>query len=606
MRAGWWSVAACALLAVAPVRAEYDVIVVGSGPGGLVAAEYLSRYDSLSVLLLEAGGVSLQASGGTDGPAYARAKGYTQFDIPGEFNNVIYNPDNEEYRLDWITSPYMWLGKLLGGCSSINAALYFRTADSFVDQTRWPFSAEEVNQGFKEIEKRFGHTDVPSSDGKHYLQEAYDIVAKALGSIGYKEKTLNDWKAKNQRQQVYGHAPYAIDKGLRDAPAKTFYSAMKDRTNFKLITNAKVQHIVQSQGQASAVVYEDGKKQLVTAKLTSRGVVVLAAGALNTPQILFHSGIGPEKQLQSMAKMDKFEGIPRNESAWVINDNVGKSVFDTNVVFTTFKHPEMKAFLFKKRPQDAIDQYMKDQSGPWANPGPVLIAYESFEVNGREYDFQVTVLPHGFGDSASLPDALTLSLYVNNPESRDHISYTADGTFKVSTKGTWHMGTAGDTEAMVQYTKKVIAAMEAEGASFIPEMTPEEFVEESRGLVTHHFGGSCYTSSEKDDTKRCADETFRVIGTKNIYVSDASLQKEGTVNPYGFIMYIGHQAGKNIIATAFSSEPTPTPIEGSSNVDGNAQDGSKDDASRAVSPQAASVPIVLVATAATLLLHVLM
>ncbi|KAF1327338.1 Carbohydrate-binding protein, partial [Globisporangium splendens] len=579
-----FSLAALACASMGAAADTYDVIVVGSGPGGLVAAETLSRTQfNLSVLVLEAGNVSLQASGGTDTLAYAQALGFTKFDIPGEFDNTIYNDENEKYRVDWITTPYMWLGKLVGGCSSINAALYFRTPDSYVTKAVWPFSAADVTAGFDAIEKFFGHTETPSSDGKHYVQEAYKIVGDALTGVGYSAQTLNSESARNNKNATFGHPPYAIAKGLRDAPAKTFYSEMKARGNFKLVTNARVQYIVQTQGVATGVVYQDSTKTSVTVGLSSRGVVVLAAGALSTPQVLMQSGIGPSKELAALAALGtttSFSAGVQTKASWVENANVGQSVFDANVVYASLSHPDMTPFLNKKRPADAIAQYVKDQSGSWATPGPVLIAYETMTVGDREYDLQTTVLPHGFADSYETENAYSMSLFVNNPESRDSISVSSSGSssspFNVATKGSWYLSTASDLQALQQYAHKMISAAVAAGSSFLDAKNTSAssiaaWVKANAGSVTHHFGGSCYTSSDASDTKRCADEKFKVIGTSNIYVSDASLMKEGTVNPYGFIMYIGHQAAKNILQEAFATVVTnDSTTAGTSGTSGNA------------------------------------
>ncbi|POM71465.1 Carbohydrate-binding protein, partial [Phytophthora palmivora] len=108
----------------------------------------------------------MAATGGTDAPDYAKGSGLTKFDIPAEYDLIMYNPENEQYRVDWITDAYMWLGKTVGGCSSINSATYFRPPDAYTNQSQWPFPASQMNAKMDENEKLHGHTDVPSPDGK--------------------------------------------------------------------------------------------------------------------------------------------------------------------------------------------------------------------------------------------------------------------------------------------------------------------------------------------------------------------------------------------------------------------------------------------------------
>ncbi|RLN56480.1 hypothetical protein BBJ29_007153 [Phytophthora kernoviae] len=513
----------------------YDVIIVGSGPGGLVAAEYLTRQSNVSVLLLEAGNVSLQVTGGTDVLSYSASEGWTQFDIPGEFDNVIYNSENEAYRVDWIDSPSIWLGKLLGGCSSINAAQYFRTPNDYVAKAAWPFSVSQVNSGFDAVEKLSPYTETPSADGEYYLLEAFNIVSAALKDVGYVLKTLNDEEARNSKNGTFGHPPYSIKDGLRDSPAKTFYSAMEDRENFKLLVNSKVLYIQQTQGQATGIVYQSEAGEAIEVSLAEGGVVMVAAGALSTPQVLMQSGIGPKDQLEALATVGSFDGVG-DQDTWVINEAVGKAVFDAAVVYASFTHSGMVPFLNTKRPKDAVAQYVEDRTGAWAIPGPVMTAYEMMEINGREYEFQTTVLPHGFGDEYETDEAYTLALLINNPESRDSISVDGNG-FNVETNGSWYLSTPNDVAAMTAYASKMISAMTNAGSIFVGDNSGNgvdisSWVSENAGSVSHHFGGSCYTAADDaNDAARCADGSFRVVGTQNVYISDASLMKEGTVNP---------------------------------------------------------------------------
>lgn len=544
----------------------YDVIVVGSGPGGLIAAEYLSRDTSIKVLVLEAGPASLQASGGTDVPDYAQSKGFTKFDIPGEYDGAgsIFVDANKKYQVDYVDGRTMGIGQLVGGCSSLNGGLYFRPPDSYMSSSKWPFSADHVSQLFDEMEQIYGHTDNPSPDGQRYVQEGYTIVSQALSQFGgYSERTLNDPAARNAKTKTFGHPPFTFKDGLRDSPAKTCWGPMRSRSNVKLLTSARVSYIKQTKGKATGIVYNDN----IEVGLSARGAVIMGAGALGTPKVLMQSGIGPSDQLNALNALgSKFPGVQSSNGNWLINENVGKSMFDTALLLPAFSHPNMKSFLYKTAPQSAKDQYMNQgQSGPLSFSGPLLIAYENYIVNGRLYEFQTTLLTNGFGDSYTIPNGFTTPLYINNPESRDYASFDSSGKYRAFTQGSLYMSTANDLAAMQNYAQKVVDMMQKAGATFLSAASGQsvaDWVAAHRSTwETNHFGGTCYASSDRSDSKRCADESLRVVGSSNIYVSDASAMKDGTVNPYGFIMYIGREVGglvKAQIAAGGPSTPSPT------------------------------------------------
>ncbi|TMW65419.1 hypothetical protein Poli38472_008061 [Pythium oligandrum] len=546
----------------------YDVVVVGSGPGGLIAAEYLSRDPLVKVLVLEAGLPSVQASGGTDVPSYAQSKGFTKFDIPGEYDAAasVFDSSNAKYTTDYLDDRKLPLGQLVGGCSTINAALYFRVPDSYISQTQWPFSADHVNQLYDAMENEvYGTTDNPSPDGKAYVQEAYNIVSRALQNHGgYQSKSLNEAEARNNKDRTYGHAPFAIKNGLRDSPAKTCWGKMKSRPNVKLLTSARVSYIKHTHGQATGVVYNDNIEVAVSA----HGSVIMAAGALGTPKVLIQSGIGPRDQLSALqALSNRFPGVKQtfgnNGDGWVLNENIGKSLFDTTLVLASFSHPEMRSFQYRNKPQDAINQYMRDQTGPLSTSGPVLIGYENYEVQNRMYEFQITVLTNGFGDSYTNPNGFTTSLYINNPESRDMCSFDSSGRYRGFTYNSLYMATNRDLAAIQNYTAKVVDMLQKEGASFVSKSSSQllnDWVNGNRNYVTHHFGGTCYVSQDSSDTSRCADDKLRVVGTSNIYIGDASAMRDGTVNPYGFIMYTGREVGQLVQSSLLTGPLAPTPL----------------------------------------------
>lgn len=282
--------------------------------------------------------------------------------------------------------------------------------------------------------------------------------------------------------------------------------------------------------------------------MSDRGAVIMAAGAIDTPKVLIQSSIGPRDQMAALKPInDKFPGILENASEWIINPNVGKWLFDTTLVMPTFTNDDMTSFQFGATPDNYVEQYMTNQSGPLSFPGPLLISYKNYAVNGRMYEFQMTILTHGMDNYASASDGFTAALYINNPESRDFCSFNPDGEYRAFTNGSAYMSTENDVAAIRNYTDKVVTMLEAGGSTFVSandNQSVSDWVDSKKGTWTQHFGGTCYASGDASDPNRCADDKLHVVGTSNVFVGDGSAMKEGTVNPYGFIMYIGRQVGE--------------------------------------------------------------
>ncbi|KAF0686549.1 Aste57867_21643 [Aphanomyces stellatus] len=553
---------------------RYDVVVIGSGPAGLVAAEFLSRDPKVDVLVLEAGGPSLQNTGGTLVPTYAREKGWTYFDIPGEYANVAFMmPPNvsDLWRMEWLESPKNHLAKLIGGSSSINAALYFRSPDAYVDEIHWPYSARAVADGFEAIEQMFGWTDLPSTDGQYYAQGVYDVLSSALKLANYTQHDIN--RDRNLKHQVFGHPPFTIKHGLRDSPAKTFYGAIATRPNVAFETWATVLQIQHTNGTATDVVYNrTNQPTLMTARLKPHGAVIVAAGSLNTPKLLVQSGIGPTTQLPLVQSLDL--PLPLSVETWIDNDHVGHHLFDTHQVALTFRtrthlmDPYSFGFDYIHPSADAVDQYVhRGQAGPLASSNPVLIGYETLAhpTTGAPYHFQLSVFPHALPhiNMTTSPYDWTICFNLNNPRSRGAVGFRPTNSSTPSyglldtpddAMGLYWRDT--DDLAMMHRFMNVTMTRLAQVdtvAIFPPETTsnttwnaaPREWIRRHT-LITDHFGGTCATAADNSTTRRCADAHFRVQGTSNIFVGDGSLVASGTVNPYGFVMYTGYQTGVNV------------------------------------------------------------
>lgn len=120
--------------AVKPRQTRYDVIIVGAGTAGcIVARRLVDRFPTKSFLLIEAGGPTSVAVGGQDFPPYDSTA--TIFDVPGEYQNIPFQPKGEPYRQK--ETPFTYQGTGYGGNSQFNGMLFQAAPPRDFEQS-WP------------------------------------------------------------------------------------------------------------------------------------------------------------------------------------------------------------------------------------------------------------------------------------------------------------------------------------------------------------------------------------------------------------------------------------------------------------------------------------
>ncbi len=261
-----------------------DYIIVGAGTAGCVLAERLSAGGQRRVLVLEAGG--------SDRRFWVR--------VPIGYGRTFNNPEvnwmyeaEPEPSLGGVRS--FWpRGKLLGGSGSINAMVYVRGQPSDFDDWRdlgnpgWGWG--DVRPHFEAIEERTGGslaiTDVSAL--AHPLCRAY---IEACASMGL--RFTSDFNG----PQPEGVGIYQITTraGFRESTATAFMHPALRRPNLQLQLHALVSRIDFSGRRAIGVTYQYGSR---TVSARARRAVILAAGSVNSPQLLQVSGVGPGALMQ--------------------------------------------------------------------------------------------------------------------------------------------------------------------------------------------------------------------------------------------------------------------------------------------------------------------
>lgn len=277
----------------------FDYVIIGAGSAGCVLANRLSA-DGATVLLLEAGG--RDTSPFIHIPA-GEALLFSRFGkwLGGESINWAYpgDPDPSRNGLKDIWSA----GRVLGGSSSINGMMWVRGNPRDFDlwsQNGCPgWSYADVLPFFKSAEtNEAGASDVRGGNGpqpasavrmNHVLTDRFIAAGRKLGYPFNLDQNGNT-------QEGIGPCQASQHRGLRYSSARSFLKPASKRPNLVVRTSALVTRINVSGGRAESVGYTVGGQPQIA---RARREIILSAGALASPKILMHSGIGPVEILRS-------------------------------------------------------------------------------------------------------------------------------------------------------------------------------------------------------------------------------------------------------------------------------------------------------------------
>ena len=287
---------------------DFDYIVVGAGSAGCVLANRLSADPRNRVLVLEAGG----------------RDNWIWFHVPAGYLFAIGNP-----RADWMfqTEKEPGLngralnyprGKVIGGCSAINGMISMRGQAQDYDHWRqlgltgWGW--DDVAPVFRKLDNHFmGDTEHHGAGGEWRVEESrvrwevLDAVIKAATEMGIPE--TSDFNTGDNTGVGYFHVNQK--RGIRMSAARAFLKPVLKRPNLRLETGVLVEKLSFEGKRCTGVLYrQDGR--LVEAR--TRGEVILAAGAVGSPQILQLSGIGDPDWLGEVGipLLHVREGVGRN------------------------------------------------------------------------------------------------------------------------------------------------------------------------------------------------------------------------------------------------------------------------------------------------------
>lgn len=505
---------------------DYDYIIIGAGTAGCVLANRLSADPSINVLLLEAGD----------------RDNYFWIDIPVGYLYTIANP-----RTDWCyhTEPDPGLngrsigyarGKVLGGCSSINAMIYMRGQKS--DYDYWEslgnrgWGWDDVLPVFKQSESyQHGASEFHGADGELRVEErrvnweildAWRDAAEECGIPKIDEFNRGD---------NFGNAYFQMNQrnGSRWSGTKAFLRPIMSRKNLTVITRAQVEKLEIDTGnggrRATGVRVRIDKQATQTIKAKSE--VVLAAGSIGSPQILQLSGIASGTLLgeKGIKPVHELPGVGEN-----LHDHLQvRSVYKVSNTVTL----NQRANSLIGKMQMGLE-YILRKTGPLTMPPSQLGAFAKSDPEQESPNIEWHVQPLSldkFGDPLHKFNAITPSVCNLRPGSRGHIRIKTANSEDYPAITLNYLSTEEDREVAVaglRFTRKIMAAQALN--VFEPEEvkpgaslnSDEELLNAAGELGTtiFHPVGTCKMGN---DNMAVVNDRLQVHGIDGLRVIDASI-----------------------------------------------------------------------------------
>lgn len=502
---------------------EFDYLIIGAGTAGCVLAARLSEDPQLKVCVIEAGPHDT----------------HPFIHVPALVGAAI-----SRSRLNWrfLSEPQPQLanrripvprGHVVGGSGAINGMVYFRGQPQDYDE--WA-AAGNPGWSWPEVLPYF----IRSEDNPHYAGSPWHgqggpvhvshipnpnrlnfAFLEAFGSVGG-YAPCEDFNG--PRPEGYGLRQGTIRKGRRDSTAAAYLRPALGRPNLTLLTGTRVLRLQVQGGRATGVLVQDASGQR---ELRATRETVLAAGAIQSPQILMLSGIGEAAHLEQM-------GVP----VLLDQPGVGANYHDHLAVAVLMEMRNTVSYGLSLRtlPRSAwnLAQYLVAHAGPLASNVFESTAFVRSHGGADRADLQIVFQPARRNPNAfplPLGHGYAISCVSLYPRSRGRIRLASSDPFAAPRLDPNLLGDPDDVRPLLaglRLARRLLAqpAFERYAAQ---EVSPGPAAQSDEALVdhirrtsstVHHPVGTCRMGS---DTAAVVDPELRLRGLEGLRVVDGSV-----------------------------------------------------------------------------------